>query len=130
MEQTLSEFYDSTTVFVTGLFIVIFIPVLFKLLIHAGATGFLGKVLVEKLLRSCTGIQKVYILIRKKRGKSSFERFKAIKGSAIFDRIREENQLLLNKLSYIEGDIEEPSLGSRYMIISFYIICVLLYRNQ
>lgn len=39
-----------------------------------GATGFMGKVLVEKLLRCCVNIEKIYILIRPKRGKSSKER--------------------------------------------------------
>lgn len=33
-----------------------------------GGTGFMGKVLVEKLLRSCPGIKKIYLLIRPKRG--------------------------------------------------------------
>jgi nucleoside-diphosphate-sugar epimerase len=33
-----------------------------------GATGFMGKVLVEKLLRSCPGINKIYLLMRSKRG--------------------------------------------------------------
>ena len=33
-----------------------------------GVTGFLGKVLVEKLLRSCKLIGNVYVLVRAKRG--------------------------------------------------------------
>ncbi len=33
-----------------------------------GATGFMGKVLVEKLLRSCPGIRSIYLLMRPKRG--------------------------------------------------------------
>jgi fatty acyl-CoA reductase len=33
-----------------------------------GATGFMGKVLVEKLLRSCPDIATVYLLMRPKRG--------------------------------------------------------------
>lgn len=32
-----------------------------------GATGFLGKVIVEKLLRSCGLIENVFILVRKKK---------------------------------------------------------------
>ena len=32
-----------------------------------GATGFMGKVLVEKLLR-CTNVRKIYLLIRPKKG--------------------------------------------------------------
>lgn len=31
-----------------------------------GATGFVGKVLIEKLLRSCESIETIYILIRAK----------------------------------------------------------------
>lgn len=38
-----------------------------KNLLVTGATGFCGKVLVEKLLRSCEGVGKIYVLIRKKK---------------------------------------------------------------
>jgi fatty acyl-CoA reductase len=33
-----------------------------------GGTGFMGKVLLEKLLRSCPGIATIYLLMRPKRG--------------------------------------------------------------
>ena len=33
-----------------------------------GGTGFMGKVLVEKLLRSCPDIATIYLLMRPKRG--------------------------------------------------------------
>lgn len=33
-----------------------------------GATGFMGKVLVEKLLRDCSDIKECYLLMRTKRG--------------------------------------------------------------
>lgn len=33
-----------------------------------GATGFMGKVLVEKLLRDCPDVGQLYLLIRKKKG--------------------------------------------------------------
>lgn len=33
-----------------------------------GSTGFMGKVLVEKLLRDCPNIEKCYLLMRTKRG--------------------------------------------------------------
>jgi fatty acyl-CoA reductase len=33
-----------------------------------GGTGFMGKVLVEKLLWSCSGIKNIYLLMRPKRG--------------------------------------------------------------
>lgn len=39
-----------------------------------GATGFVGKVLLEKLLRECKNIKNIYILIRPKSGKTTEER--------------------------------------------------------
>lgn len=38
-----------------------------------GSTGFLGKILIEKLLRSCS-VQKIVVLIRSKKGFNSNER--------------------------------------------------------
>ena len=49
-KSTIAEFYRDRSVFITG------------------ATGFLGKVLVEKLLRSCPDIKTLYLLIRPKAG--------------------------------------------------------------
>lgn len=45
-----------------------------KSIFITGATGFLGKVLIEKLLRSCPFIEKIYILVRPKRGIDSSKR--------------------------------------------------------
>jgi alcohol-forming fatty acyl-CoA reductase len=39
-----------------------------KSVLVTGVTGFLGKVVVEKLLRSCEWIGNVYVLVRAKRG--------------------------------------------------------------
>lgn len=57
---TIPEHFSGKSVFVTG------------------GTGFIGKVLIEKLLRSCPDITNVYVLIRPKKDKSVQERIKAI----------------------------------------------------
>nr|CAD7204094.1 unnamed protein product [Timema douglasi] len=44
-------------------------------LLITGATGFLGKVLLEKLLRSCPDIHKIYLLIRQNKGVKANKRF-------------------------------------------------------
>ena len=60
MTSAIQEFFRNKSIFITG------------------ATGFLGKTLIEKLLRSCNDLKKIYILIRPKKGKSSSERLNEI----------------------------------------------------
>lgn len=55
-EQSVGRFYDGQEIFITG------------------GTGYVGKVLIEKLLRSCEGIKKIYILARMREGESEQER--------------------------------------------------------
>jgi FlaA1/EpsC-like NDP-sugar epimerase len=43
-----------------------------------GATGFMGKVLVEKLLRCCPDLSTISVLVRPKKGKKSNERIQDI----------------------------------------------------
>ncbi|XP_042149620.1 putative fatty acyl-CoA reductase CG5065 [Ixodes scapularis] len=76
-----------------------------------GATGFLGKVLVEKLLRSCPGIERIYLLIRPKRDLSPRRRFELFLRPACFQRLRQECPSSLNKLVVVDGDIREEKLG-------------------
>lgn len=61
-----------------------------KTLLLTGTTGFLGKVLLEKLLFSQPMINKIYLLIRGKKGSKLDERFKKeVIESPCFDRLRE-----------------------------------------
>lgn len=43
-----------------------------------GASGFLGKVVLEKIVRSCHGVEKVYCLIRAKDGEAPQQRLKKV----------------------------------------------------
>lgn len=56
---SVKEFYRDRSIFVTGV------------------TGFMGKVLVEKLLRSCP-IKNIYVLIRNKKGQDAHQRLRAL----------------------------------------------------
>lgn len=114
--SSVSEWYSGKNVFITG------------------ATGFMGKILIEKLLRSCQDIQKIYLLIRHKRGKSPKQRvddlinipvsifttvnprlnhpFNFIR-KQVFHQIRElpNGEILFGKLRCINGDVTQAGLG-------------------
>ena len=49
-----------------------------KSIFITGATGFLGKVLIEKLLRSCYDLKKIYVLVRHKKGQTPAQRLNEI----------------------------------------------------
>lgn len=76
-----------------------------------GATGFVGKCLVEKLLRDCPDIDTIYIIIRSKKGVSFEERKSEYKNHVAFSRLKELNPNALDKIHFVEGDICAPNLG-------------------
>jgi FlaA1/EpsC-like NDP-sugar epimerase len=49
-----------------------------KSIFITGATGFLGKILIEKLLRSFEGIEAIYLLIRKKDNETPSKRLQKL----------------------------------------------------
>ncbi|GMT06565.1 hypothetical protein PENTCL1PPCAC_28739, partial [Pristionchus entomophagus] len=76
-----------------------------------GASGFLGKVLVEKLLYSVPDVKRIYIIVRSSRGKSARERWTVITEGILFDRLRRECPDALKKVIVVEGDLMEENLG-------------------
>jgi FlaA1/EpsC-like NDP-sugar epimerase len=48
-----------------------------------GGMGFMGQVMVEKLLRTCHDIDKIYLIVRPKRGKSEHERLEQLFNNAV-----------------------------------------------
>ncbi|XP_066990942.1 putative fatty acyl-CoA reductase CG5065 [Anabrus simplex] len=76
-----------------------------------GGTGFVGKALVEKLLRSCPDLRTIYLLIRPKRGMDVASRHKELLKHPVFDRIRSECPAVFSKIVSVNGDVSEPGLG-------------------
>ncbi|XP_046590303.1 fatty acyl-CoA reductase 1-like [Neodiprion lecontei] len=89
-----------------------------------GQTGFMGKILTEKLIRSCREIGTIYLLIRAKKGKSVEERRDALLAepvifamenfgyfSKIFAVLRNDYPNFSEKIVCIVGDIAEERLG-------------------
>lgn len=91
--MSISEFYAGRDVFITG------------------ATGFMGKCLVEKLLRSLPELGRVIILVRPKKGKTVKDRIDAMLELKVFDTLRRDHPAVLDKVTAVHGNITEPGLG-------------------
>ncbi|KAK6633664.1 hypothetical protein RUM43_001254 [Polyplax serrata] len=76
-----------------------------------GGTGFMGKVLIEKLLRSCSGIERIYVLMRGKKNKTVEERLQKMLALPAFVKVRRKDDTLLNKVVPLTGDASEKNLG-------------------
>lgn len=93
-----------------------------KTLLITGATGFLGKALVEKVLRALPEVRRVYLLVRGKRlpdgsWLSAKERVRQeLFRSAVFTALRRRHQdrfaeFLAEKVVVLEGDLTFERLG-------------------
>ncbi|KAK3922413.1 Fatty acyl-CoA reductase 1 [Frankliniella fusca] len=76
-----------------------------------GGSGFMGRVLLEKLLRSCPDIGTVYLLLRAKKGVAPADRVADIVNVPLFDQVRREQPECLSKLVAVSGDCAELGLG-------------------
>lgn len=92
MSQSVVDFYSGRCIFLTG------------------GTGFIGKVLIEKLLRTCPDLERIYLLMRTSRdGKSPQQRLQELLHSRVFQF--NANQLDVSKVSVVCGDLTSPNLG-------------------
>lgn len=78
-----------------------------------GGTGFLGKVLIEKLLRSIPQLQSIYLIIRTQKGLDARQRWQKIAESCeLFECIRQmKDGNPLEKVIPLSGDIIQEDLG-------------------
>ncbi|XP_034951190.1 fatty acyl-CoA reductase wat-like [Chelonus insularis] len=89
----IQEFYAGQSIFITG------------------GTGFLGKLIIEKLLRSCSNLSVIYLLVRPKKGKDTHQRTEELFDDPLFSKLKEEHPKFRHKIVAIEGDCSSPNLG-------------------
>ena len=89
-----------------------------KSVLITGATGFVGKVILEKLLRSVPTIDKIYLLIRGNAlYPSAYKRFlNEVATSSIFDGLKAEGpeafeELCREKLRFVSGELTADQFG-------------------
>ncbi|KAM3374244.1 hypothetical protein P3S68_012958 [Capsicum galapagoense] len=76
-----------------------------KTILITGATGFIAKILVEKILRVGPNVKKLYLLIRASDNNSAKERFiHEIAMSGLFN-VRRERMGTINLCSFIEEKV-------------------------
>ncbi|KAK9293754.1 hypothetical protein QLX08_011382 [Tetragonisca angustula] len=92
--DSIEEFYSDTVILLTG------------------ATGFVGKGLLEKLMRICPYIAVIFILLRPKKNQTIEERFKKLINDPVFEFIKAEyGSSIFSKLHPVQGDVSLPDLG-------------------
>lgn len=93
-ELSISDFYRGKTILCTG------------------CTGFVGKVYLEKILRTLPDVRRIYVLVRPKKGVHPVDRIrKEIFSSKIFDNMRHRmgeqqfEQFFFDKVRPVTGDV-------------------------
>ncbi|KAK1426223.1 hypothetical protein QVD17_14892 [Tagetes erecta] len=82
-----------------------------------GATGFLGKVFIEKILRTVPDVGKIYILVKAKNMDAAMERLKnEIINTELFKSLQQAygksyQSFMLSKLVPVNGNVCESNLG-------------------
>ncbi|XP_044270843.1 putative fatty acyl-CoA reductase CG5065 [Tribolium madens] len=92
-KNSIVEWYNGKSIFITG------------------GSGFMGKVLIEKLLFSCTGVKEIYVLMRSKKGKSPVTRIQDMWKLPMFARLRESQPEAIKKVVPVVGDLNSEGLG-------------------
>lgn len=73
--------------------------------------GFIGKALIEKLVRSFANCRRIYLLMRSKKGQNGEERLQKLLQNPIFKRAHREQAETFRKIVVIEGNCMDIGLG-------------------
>ncbi|KAL2331939.1 hypothetical protein Fmac_019520 [Flemingia macrophylla] len=94
-----------------------------KTILVTGATGFLAKIFVEKILRVQPNVKKLYLLLRAKDTESATQRLHTeIIGKDLFRLLKEKmgarfDSFISEKLSMVSGDISKEDLNLKDSIL-------------
>ncbi|XP_053674489.1 fatty acyl-CoA reductase wat-like [Anopheles nili] len=81
-----------------------------KHVLLTGGSGFLGKLLIEKLIKC--NVAEILLILRCKKGLSPTERLEQLLGKeSVFVNYAKDPQLYLSKIRLIQGDISEIGVG-------------------
>ena len=69
------------------------------------------QVILEKLLRACPKIKKVYLLVRARKGVPGPERIRESLDNELYDVLRREQPDFATKIVPINGELTEDNLG-------------------
>lgn len=78
MTSAVANFYKNKNIFITG------------------GTGFLGIALIDKLLRSCSELSHIYLLMRPKKGKSIEERLQDLTKNLVSQNNDDVIEVIIN----------------------------------
>ncbi|XP_057659288.1 fatty acyl-CoA reductase wat-like [Diorhabda carinulata] len=81
-----------------------------KNILLTGGTGFLGKLIIEKLLRTCD-VEGVYLIVKSKKGLTPEERIKNLIDEPVMAKVREKDPEKLKKIHVIDGNLTKKDLG-------------------
>ncbi|KAI5638938.1 male sterility protein domain-containing protein [Phthorimaea operculella] len=82
-----------------------------KSIFITGGAGFMGKVLVERILSTCPDVGNIYLLMREKKDLTPEKRLQQLKQSKVFEILRVKQPLQLDKLVAVSGDMTKPGFG-------------------
>ncbi|CAH1098717.1 unnamed protein product [Psylliodes chrysocephalus] len=108
---TIPEFYKGKSVFLTG------------------GTGFVGKLIVEKLLRSCPGVKNIYILVRPKKSESVEDRVEKLKNDKVTASVRFDDFLEKAILTNVRSTAEVIDLVEQLDTVDAFIHVSTAYSN-
>lgn len=80
-----------------------------KNVLVTGGTGFIGRLLIEKLLR--INVRQIILLSRPKKGKTVQQRCDELFGSVVFMNLKKDYPAFMDRVKILDADLQHPGVG-------------------